>query len=209
MNFRSWVSFSFKTFKPFKSFQSFGLSVDAVKLLGVFAQDRFFIGKSEILAALDVLDLGAAGLGIETLVREVGGEDKGFVAGFSHRVAEAMIVAVEADEDSAGLHMAAKIFAGHYVGLRARQKFTIDIDLQMMRVGAVESVHEKRHPSRPALEKTDAQFWKAIEHPVGQHRGGLRHDAKGMAERVHRIVNADGVHPQVMERADVDRQGDV
>ena len=73
-----------------------------------------------------------------------------------------------------------------------------------MRIGAVEPVHEKRHPGRASLEKADAQLGKAVEDAVGQHGGGLGHDAERMAERVNRVVNADGVHAEMMQCADVD-----
>ena len=75
-----------------------------------------------------------------------------------------------------------------------------------MRIRAVEPVHEKRHPGGAAFEKTDAQFGETIEDAVGQHRRGLGHDAERMAERMHGIVNADGVHAQMMQRADVDAE---
>ena len=48
---------------------------------------------------------------------KVSGENEGLVAGFTDGVAEAVIVAVEADKDSPGFDMSAKIFARHHVRL--------------------------------------------------------------------------------------------
>ena len=53
-------------------------------------------------------------------MREVGGENEGVVACLLHRVAQSVIVAVEAYEDLARLYVTAKIFARHHIGLRAR-----------------------------------------------------------------------------------------
>jgi hypothetical protein len=108
---------------------SSGSALDAVKSYSVISQDRFFVSLTEIFAAENVLELDATRLGVETLVRKIGGKDEGLVSRFFDRIAETVIIAVEADKNFAAFGVTAKIFAGHHIGLRARQEFAIDIDL--------------------------------------------------------------------------------
>src|SRR5690349_9875678 len=89
------------------------LALDAVKFSCVVPEDRFLVALAEIFAAENVPDLDHAGLSVEALVREVGGEDERLVTGFAHGVAQAVVVAVETDEDSSGFDVAAKVFARH------------------------------------------------------------------------------------------------
>src|ERR1044072_1176737 len=131
---------------------------------------------------------------------KVGGENKRLVTCFADRIAEAVIVAIESDKDPTGFHMTAKILTRHDIRFGTRQKFTVDIHLQVMWIRAVESIHEKGNPRGAPFEKADAQLRKSIENTIGQHRGSLGHDAEGMAERVDRIVNADGVHAEMVQR---------
>ena len=165
--------------------------IDPVKLLRVGREDRFFIILVNVFAREQLVDLVAAMLGVEAFVRKIGGEKKRFIARFPNGEPQTAVIAVEADENSAGLHMPTKIFARHDIGLRARQEVAMDVDLQMVRIGAVEAIHEKRHPRRAAFEKTDAQFRESIEYAVGQHRSSLRHDAERMTEGMHGIINTD------------------
>ena len=76
-------------------------------------------------------------------------------------------------------------------------------------MGTVEAVQEERHPSGSSFEKADAEPGKPLEDPVGDHRGGLDHDAHGMPDGVDRIVGAEGVHAQVVQGAHVHGQGAV
>src|SRR6476646_11556609 len=102
---------------------------------------------------------------------KVSGENERLVAGFTDGVAEAVIVTVETDKDSPCFDMSAKVFARHHIRSGARQELAVDIDLQMMRVRAVEPIHEKRHPGRAAFEKADAQLWEPVKNSVRQHSG--------------------------------------
>src|SRR5215510_13099673 len=76
----------------------------------------------------------------------------------------------------------------------------------MMWVGTIQPIHEKRHPRRPSFEKTDTELRKTIEDPVRQHTGRLRHYPERMTQGMDWIVNADGIHTQMVQAADVDRQ---
>src|SRR5262245_16306279 len=76
----------------------------------------------------------------------------------------------------------------------------------MVRIGTIQSVHEKRHPRRPSFEKTNTELRKAIEDPVRQHTGRLRHYPERMTQGVDRIVNTDGIHTQMVQAADMHRQ---
>src|SRR5262249_3403261 len=100
---------------------------------------------------------------------KVGGENKRLVTGFLDRVAEAVIVAIEADKDPTGFHMAAEILACHDIRFGARQKLTMDIHLQVMWIRAVESIHEKGNPRGATFEKADTQLGKSIKNAIGQH----------------------------------------
>src|SRR6266550_1117248 len=96
------------------------LALDAVKLLCVGREDRFFIGLIEVFAREQLVDLVAAMLGVEAFVGKIGGEKKRLIARFLDRKSQAAVIAVEADENPACLHMATEVFAHHDVGLRAR-----------------------------------------------------------------------------------------
>ena len=71
-------------------------------------------------------------------------------------------------------------------------------------IRTVEPVHHEWHPSGAAFEKADAQFGKAIEYSMADHRRCLNHQAERMAQGMHRIVSRERIHAHVMQRADVD-----
>src|ERR1051325_10018857 len=98
-------------------------------------------------------NLGAAGCGIEAFVREIGGEYERLVSCFSDGIAEAMIVAIESSEHSPGLQVRFHVITCHHVRLRTGKDIPVDIDLEMVRVRAVEAIHEKWPPGRPAFEE--------------------------------------------------------
>ncbi len=74
-------------------------------------------------------------------------------------------------------------------------------------IGAIEPIHEKRHPGGAALEESDAQFWKALEDAVSEHSRCLNHEAEGMPEGMSWIVGAEGVETHMVKTTHVHGQG--
>ena len=93
---------------------------DTVKSLCVASENGLLVIEREIFAILDVPKLDTARVGIETFMRKIGGENKRLIANFANGIAEAVIVAVKADKNSAGFDVAAKVFARQDIGFGAR-----------------------------------------------------------------------------------------
>src|SRR5947208_17048575 len=74
-------------------------------------------------------------------------------------------------------------------------------------IGAVETIHKKWHPGRASLEKSHAQFWKALEHAVGEHSRCLNHQAKGMTQSMRRIISAERVETHMVKATHMHGQG--
>ena len=126
---------------------------------------------------------------IEDFVGKVAAEKKGLPAAFVDGRAQAVVVAVKADEDSPCAELLAEIFTGFFPWQRAADEFAVDVELNMAgMIRAVEAVHHERHPGRAAFEKCDAQFRKAVEHAVREHGRGLDHQTERVAESVRWII---------------------
>src|SRR5207342_3170398 len=87
------------------------------------------------------------------------------------------------------------------------EEVPLEIQLNMaVVIGAIETIHKKWHPGGSALEKSHAQFWKALEDTVGEHSRCLNHETEGMAQGMGWIVGAEGVETHMMEAPHVHGQ---
>src|SRR5262245_6425856 len=91
-------------------------------------------------------------------------------------------------------------------GARLNQIFSFQIYLRMAIIGAVDSIHEKRHPGGASFKESDSEFRKALKDSVRQHSGGLNHNPKRMTQSMRRIIDTESVHAEMLMAAPVHGQ---
>ena len=120
---------------------------------------------------------------VENLMREVAAEEEGLAAALGNRNAQAIGVAIEADENASLAKLFFEIDACFLTWLRPADHLTSEIELHVaVVIRAVAPVHHKRHPGRAAFQKRNAQFGKAVEYAMAEH---IREILK--QEQEHRI----------------------
>src|SRR2546422_5316114 len=93
--------------------------------------------------------------GVKDFVREVAAEKKRFAAGLRDRCAQAVIVAIESDEDSAFAELVLKIIARLFALVRPPNKIPINIQLDVaIVIRTIETIHHERNPRGAALQES-------------------------------------------------------
>src|ERR687887_463989 len=93
------------------------------------------------------------------LVREVGGEQHRVVADALQRIGQRELAAFAVEVDAAGADVLAR-------ALFQPGRELLDLSSRPDLVGAIEPIHNVRHPARARLEVGDAQLREALEHAL-------------------------------------------
>src|SRR5581483_12211589 len=142
-------------------------SAPPVEPLRVLGKHGLLVHRGEVLALQQLVDLVATGLRVEALVGIVAGEQEGAAPRALDRVPQALIVAVESDEDAALAHVALEMLDGALARVRPLDVLPVHRLLDVALVRPPHAIEVEGHPGRPALEEADADPREVVENAVG------------------------------------------
>src|ERR1041384_5662509 len=120
------------------------------------------------------------------------------IAGALDLIRKPLFIAFAADKNLPILNILARSLIG-----RGTEIFAAQVKLDVVGMRAVQTIHPDGHPSSASFEKSHAQLWKSIEHPMINHPGKGNDQRERVAERVNRHKGFERVQPHAVMGAAV------